>query len=147
MADLVRIKVDGLRELQASLKALDGESQKQLRLALNDAVGIVVRTAGPRVPTVSGRARGSIKPASSQREARIQAGGSRAPYYPWLDFGGRTGRGRTGPRTGSVNRPFLKEGRYLWAAYADQQPAIARMLEQRLGDVARGAGLDVTSGG
>lgn len=132
------IKIEGLRQLQASLKALDGESQKQIRVALNEASEIVVKVARPRIPTVTGAAARSLKLSSSQREARITTGGRGAPYYPWLDYGGRVGRNR------SVNRRFEKGGRYLYPAYHSQQANIAKLLKKRLEAIAEGAGLEVT---
>lgn len=138
------IRVAGLREFQASCKAYDGESQKLLRVVLNTAVELVVNEARPRVPTKTGAARASIKPQSSQREARVRAGGSKAPYYPWLDYGGRVGRGRTGPGTGSVNRPFERGGRYLYPAYSDVRPKVLDAMTQGLADLGRSIGLEVT---
>lgn len=138
------IRVAGLRDFQAGLKAMDGESQKLLRVVLNDAAELVVTAAKPRVASKTGAARASIKAASSQREARIKAGGAKVPYYGFLDFGGRVGRGRTGPRTGNVNRPFLREGRYIYPAYSAVRPRVQAAMEKGLADLAAGAGLDVT---
>lgn len=98
------IRVEGLRELQAALKAFDGESQKALRVALNNAVEGIASDARRRVPTRSGKARASIRATSSQREARVSAGKKAVPYYGWLDYGGKTGIGR------SIDRPFRKAG-------------------------------------
>lgn len=131
---VAQIKIDGLRELQANLKRLDGESQKQLRIALNDAAQIVVNVTRPRVPLGTGNARASIGVASSQREARVKVGGKRAPYYPWLDFGGRTGR------AGATKRRFIKGGRYLFPAYESQRENFLRLLQKRITAVATGAG-------
>lgn len=138
------IKVTGLREFQAALKSMDGESQKMLRLVLNDAAQIVVDAAKPRVAFRHGAARASMKVQSSQREARVKAGGAKVPYYPWLDFGGQVGPGRTGPRTGTVNRPFIRVGRYIYPAYAARRAAVLRRMETGLADLATGAGLDVS---
>ena len=100
--DLDPIKVDGLREFQRTLRALDAGLPRTLRLAHNEAAKIVVDWAQPRVPARTGKARASVRATSSQREARVTGGGKRVPYYPWLDFGGRVGRNRT------VQRPFQK---------------------------------------
>lgn len=135
MADPIRI--DGLRELQRSLKDIDGESQKALRLVNNDAADIVVGGARRLVRSKSGKARGSIRARSSQREARVSGGGGRAPYYPWLDFGGAVGRAR------AIRRPFLKDGRYIYATYGARRTWILDRLEEGLIDLAKGAGLEV----
>jgi hypothetical protein len=130
------IKVDGLRDLQASLKAMDGDSQKLLRLVLNDAADIVVQGAGRLIPRRSGRARASLKAQSSQREARVKEGSAKAPYAPWLDFGGRVGRNN------SVKRPFLREGRFVYPTYNRRKPWIHDRLARGLEDLIRGAGLE-----
>jgi hypothetical protein len=134
------IKIEGLREFRAGLKRMDKDLPKGIRLALNSVVDIVVDDARPRVPRVTGKAANSLKSQSTQSAARIKAGGSRAPYFPWLDFGGRTGRNK------SVDRPFYKKGRYVWLSFADKRTEVTHALDGALADVARGAGLDVTRG-
>lgn len=109
MADA--IKVDGLAEFARSLKKLDSDLPKALRVALNEAAQVVVDYAVPRIPKRSGRAARTVKARSTRTAVRVVAGGNRAPYYPWLDFGGRVGRRR------SVQRPFMKDGRYIYAGY------------------------------
>lgn len=131
------IKVEGLREFRAGLRQLDAGLPKGLRVAANRAAQLVVDEAKPRVPRRSGRAAGTIRAASTQTAARVRAGGKRVPYYPWLDFGGRVGPG------GSVRRPFLKSGRYIWAAFAGNRDRIQAELATALADVARDAGVQV----
>lgn len=137
MADAIRIS--GLNEFRRGLKDMGGDLPKALRLAFNDAADIVVSDARPRVPKRSGRAAGTVKARSTQTAARVAGGGSRAPYYPWLDFGGQIGT--RGPR-----RPFLKEGRYIYNAYfkAKRSGRFQESLEKNLVDVARSAGIEVT---
>jgi hypothetical protein len=139
MSDLVQpLRVTGLREVQKALKDLDGESQKELRLALNEAAQVVVNVAQRRVPVRSGAARSSIRATSGQRESRVSAGGKKAPYFPWLDYGGKVGRGR------SVTRPFLKGGRYIYPAYAAQHDNVTRLIEKRLTDLLAKKGIETT---
>lgn len=135
MAELIRIH--GLREFNRNLRRLDSNLPKGLRLAGNRAANIVVAEARPRVPKRTGRAAASVRAASTRTSARVRGGGARVPYYPWLDFGGRVGRNR------SVSRPFLQEGRYIWAAFADQRAQVQAELHDALVDVARGAGVGV----
>lgn len=138
MADPIRI--EGLSQFRAGLKRMDKDLPKGIRIALNGVVDIVVDDARPRIPRRTGRAAASLKSQSTQTKARIKAGGSRAPYFPWLDFGGRTGPGR------SVVRPFFKKGRYVWLSFADKRTEITHALEDAMADVARGAGLEVDRG-
>lgn len=132
------VRIEGLAELRKSLKSLDADQAKGLRLDLNEAAGIVVRVARPRVPTRTGAAAGSIKVSSTQGQARVAAGGNKAPYYPWLDYGGRTGR-----KKANVRR-FERHGRYLYPAYWSQAENITRLLSKKLAERIRGAGLEST---
>jgi hypothetical protein len=131
------IRVDGMRELQAALKAVDGEAQKELRVVGNEVAELIVSGAQRLVARRSGRARGSIRAQSGQREVRISAGGGRAPYYAWLDFGGNVGR------KGSVGRAFLRDGRYLYPTYQRRRAELVTRLERGLAALVARAGLEV----
>lgn len=133
-----QIKVEGLNQFVRAVKRFDADIPKTLRLAFNSAADIVVETARPRVPTRTGRAKASIKSRSVRTSVRVQEGGGRAPYMPWLDFGGRTGRKR------SVVRPFLKEGRYVWWAFSQRRAEVLEAAENAIADAARAAGMDVS---
>lgn len=134
-----QIQVTGLREFQRSLRAMDSALPKQLRLVLNDAVKLVIDYAQPRMPTRTGAARASLKPRSSQREARIAMGGRRAAYAPWLDFGGQGRRHGRPPA-----RPFIREGRYVYKGLAVHRDDITQIMSDGLSDLARTAGLEVS---
>lgn len=131
------IRIDGLAEFARNLRKLDNDLPKQLRVALNEAAATVVGYARTRVPKRSGRAARSIVARSTRTAARVQGGSRRVPYYPWLDFGGRVGPGR------SVRRPFLKEGRYIYAGYQAKRAEFAVALEQALLKAAASAGVAV----
>lgn len=131
------VRIEGLREFQAALRRMDGKLPRELRLVLNEAGQIVVRTAEPMVPHRSGAAAASIKMASSQREARIKAGSARVPYYGWLDFGGAVGRNR------SVKRPFIKQGRYLYPAFRRNEGQVLAEMQDGLTRLARSSGVGV----
>lgn len=130
------IRVEGLREVQAALKHLDGQSQKALRVALNNAVEVVAQDARRRMPYRTGKARSTVKASSSQREARVSEGSRRVPYVAWLDYGGRVGRNR------SVVRPFRPGGRVLYPAYGAHRDDVLDLLTQEIIEVARQAGLE-----
>jgi hypothetical protein len=134
------IKIEGLKEFRAGLKRMDKDLPKGIRIALNSVVDIVVDDARPRIPRRSGKAANSLRSQSTQTLARIKAGGSRAPYFPWLDFGGKTGPGKR------IERPFYKKGRYVWLSFADKRTEVTHALDDALAGVARGAGLEVTRG-
>lgn len=135
MADA--IKITGLTEFSRNLKRLDAELPKALRLAMNGALGIVVDYARPRIPKRTGRAARTLKARSTRTEARVSAGSKRVPYYAWLDFGGR------GPGGRPAQRPFYKEGRFLYKALVVKREEFGKGLETALVDVARQAGIEV----
>lgn len=133
------IRITGLRDLQRALKQADGESQKRLRVVLNKAADIVVDDAAQLVPRgASGAARASLKARSGQREAIAVGGSRKALYYPWLDFGGRVGKKR------SVERKFIKSGRYLYPAWSDNRKKVLDLLADEIVEVAKSVGLEVT---
>lgn len=133
------ISITGLRKFSRDLKKLDNDLPKALRVALNEAADVVVSDARPRVPRRSGRAQRSIKAKSTRTKVRVSGGGSKAPYYPWLDFGGRVGP------AGSIERPFIKDGRYIYRAYFDAsvRNRFSEVLEKSLIKVAESAGVEV----
>lgn len=141
MTTIKPIKVEGLKEFQRALKDADGESQKKLRLVLNDVSNTVVAGAARRVPRRTGRAAASLRAQSSQREARVIGGSKKVPYYGWLDFGGRIGRDK------SQRRPFIQAGRYLWPTVAANRQSLENALQKGLIDLAREAGLEARSDG
>lgn len=133
----MRIAVGGLAQLSRGLRAIDADAPKELRVALNSAAQMLVDEAKPTVPAVTGAARRSMVARSTRTSARVGVGGKKAPYFPWLDFGGQ-GRvaGRPAPR------PFLPEGRYVYPALRRIRPRIEEQLQQSISAVIRGAGLE-----
>lgn len=125
------IRITGLVELQRALKAADGESQKQLRVVLNEAAEVVAAEARKHVPVRTGAARKSYRAQSGQRDAKVIAGTTKVNYVRVLEFGGRAPR----------------EGRYLLPAWNKKRAAVTTMLEESLVALARNAGFDVKAGG
>jgi hypothetical protein len=131
-----RIAVTGLSALNRGLRALDSEAPKQLRVALNSAAQLLVDEARPEVPADTGAARRSMVARSTRTAARVAVGGKKAPYYPWLDFGGAgKAPGRPAPR------PYYPDGRYVYPTLARIRPRIERQLGEALSAVVAGAGL------
>lgn len=132
-----KISIDGLAQFNRALRRLDADLPKLLRLAMNRAADVVVDYGQARIPKRTGRAASTIKARSTRTSVRVAEGGPRAPYVPWLDFGGRTGR-----RKATV-REFITSGRYLYPALTDRRAEIERALENALSEVATAAGLDL----
>jgi hypothetical protein len=131
------IKVVGLNEFRKGLRQLDRTLPKGVRLALNDAANVLVDATRPGIPHRTGSAAASLRAQSTQTTARVAVGGPKAPYYPWLDFGGRVGRER------SVVRPFYKEGRYLFPTLKKKRNDIQAAMLNALSELARESGIEV----
>lgn len=136
---MATIKIEGLKEFQRALRQVDADLPKLLRTTFNDAMKLVVDYAGSHMPRQTGRAVNSLKPKSAQRTARISMGGQRAPWVPWLDFGGE-GRRKGRPPA----RPFIKKGRYLYVGLEVRHDEITDVMQKGLADAARAAGLVVS---
>lgn len=134
----IKISVEGLSEFLRALRKLDADLPKMVRLANNSAADLLITKTRPLIPARTGRARNSLKAQSTRASARISVGGPKAPYYPWLDFGGKTGRHK------SVVRPFYKQGRYLYPTLSKYKEEIIALHYKAIQDVAKAAGLDVT---
>jgi hypothetical protein len=115
---------------------------RRIRLVLNDAAQLVVNEAEPVVPSLGGTAAGSIRTVSTQSKARVRAGGAKAPYYPWLDFGGRVGKYR------QVHRNFIGEGRYIYPKYRRLRDSgvFQEKMISGLNELGSEAGLDMSGG-
>jgi hypothetical protein len=131
------IRITGLNEFVRDLKKLDNDLPKVLRVAFNAAGEEILTDARRQIPSVSGKAKGSVRASSTQKAFRITGGSKRVPYYPWLDFGGKVGR------RGTTKRPFRPQGRYIYASYFKHRDDLAAHLETALIDAARAAGVEV----
>jgi len=131
------IRVDGLNVFVRNLRKLDRAVPKTMRVALNDCAEIVIGHARPKIPRRTGRAAASLQARSTATAVRVAAGGPRAPWYPWLDFGGRVGRRH------SVVRPFIGEGRYIYPSLREKGAEFEAAMSRALLDAAQSAGVDV----
>ena len=132
-----KIEIEGLREFRKAIKAIDSDLPKMLRLAHNKAADLVVSKAKPKVKRKSGAAQGTVRAQSTQTSTKIKGGGRKAPYYPWLDFGGRVGEFR------QISRPFKADGRYIYSTYFPLRDSgeFQEILLDALDEVADAAGL------
>lgn len=133
-----KVKIEGWREINRALRSVSKTAPVALRLSGNEAAKLLINRTQPKIPKLTGRGAASLKASSTRTSARVSMGGPRAPWMPWLDFGGRTGRRR------SVKREFLKEGRYLYPTLREIRPQIEKSLKDGIIKAARDAGLDVS---
>lgn len=132
-----QIQIEGLALISRSLRKIDSEAPKQLRLVFNDAANLLVDKTRPKIPRRTGAARASLKARSTRTAARVGVGGAKARYYPWLDFGG------AGKKPGRpAHRQFYPDGRYLYPTLADIRPQIEEMLSTGLSEVISNVGLE-----
>lgn len=120
------ITITGLKQLEERLRAIADDLPDELVKIGNEAAEQVVTIAKGRVPRLRGNARRSLQADSTATEARVQGGGFRAPYYGWLEFGGRVGPG------GNVDRPYIRQGRYVFPAFESQRGKIEDDMRSRL---------------
>ena len=136
MANVAKLEITGIKELQKSLLDVDRDLPKELAAGLAEASEIVAAGTRARMPRRTGRAAESVKVRKQQRGASLAIGGNKAEYTPWLDFGGRVGRNK------SVVRPFLKEGRYVYPTLKDKRPEVEAKVDEVMKRLAERAGFD-----
>jgi hypothetical protein len=145
MSEDIKVEVRGIRELNRAFRAVDTDLSKELKSAFRAVAEHVVGIAQQRMPYKSGGAVKSVKPRASSTGAGIAFGGNAAPYEPWLDFGGSTGRGHK-PKvagSGAIKRPFIKEGRYVYPAISESKDYTMDEVGKAIDSIARGAGFEV----
>lgn len=130
-----RVEIEGLKDIQKKLRDLDPMLAKELKDVNLSVADMVADIARARVPSVSGKARSTVKAKGEQRYAVIRAGGRKAPYYPWLDFGGARGDEQ------KRSRPFVQSGRYIYPTVGQQRNKIVREYVTMLGALLDKAGL------
>lgn len=164
----IKLQMPGLKELTSALRNVAPEARRAFTADLKEIGKMVAADAQADMPRVTGRARRSVKVKIVTRKGfegvSIVEGGSVAPYAPWLDFGGSVGRGRKstarvtigGGRvtvqrggskgSGSVKRPYIKDGRYLYPAYYRRYDDMVAATLEAVKRAANSAGLEVTAG-
>jgi len=133
------VRVEGLADLRKGLRKFAPDVNKQLRRDMKAVAGIVAASARSQMPTRTGTARKSVKASTSGNYAQVRAGGVRAPYYGWLDFGGTLGP--AGGRRNTQHRPKFKEGRYIYPAIARNRPRIIAASKHAIGKAITEAGM------
>lgn len=136
MAD-ISAGITGDEDLYVALRGFSAAVSGSVKAELMDSARMIVNEAQSRVPRRTGAARASLDVENTPAGAEIVAGGRRAPYYGWLDFGGRTGR------KNSVLRAYVANGRYLYPAVTAGLTDIQRAAEQGVKSAGEKAGVTV----
>lgn len=102
-----------------------------------EAADLVVKTAEPKIPQVSGRAARSVHTQATLTGA-FAVGGEDIEYYPMLEYGGYSGRQL------ATYREVFGEGRYLEPSAKESEGDIDRIAREKLVKTLRAIGLEVT---
>jgi hypothetical protein len=145
------VRVTGIAELSRAFRKVDAELPKELKGAFRAIAEKVIGVAQAKMPSVSGRAKGSLKPRSTAKGAAIAFGGNAAAWEPWLDFGGTTGRGHKsqagkGIGGGAIKRPIIAGGRYVFPAISESHDLIIHEVNEAVVAVAKKAGFETRGG-
>lgn len=163
----IKLQMPGLRELSDALKRVAPDAKREFQKDLKAIGQLVQNDTRADMPRRKGKAKKSVKVRVVSRRGfegvEISEGGAVAPYAPWLDFGGTVGRGRKSTArvhigggkvrvqrvgsmgTGSVVRPFIKDGRYLYPAYYRRYDDMVAATVEAVRKAATAAGLEVAS--
>jgi hypothetical protein len=118
-------------ELRTALRECSDEIADVVLSELEDIAAGVAEDARARVPHRSGAARASYK-----ARGTAVVFGDGVPYVPWLEFGGSVGRKGPDGR-GTVKRPMVKGGRYVYpainASLADIEKRVDDLISQITG--------------
>ncbi len=136
MPNTVSITFSELREFSDRLKRIS--LPKIVLDAQREVAQIVTRQAIPKIPSLTGNARGSVVITETGKGVNITAGVG-VPYFGWLDFGGSVGPNK------SVKRPYLRTGRYIWRSFADNRTVIMEKMEKAIAIGFENEGIKVES--
>lgn len=149
----VTIAVRNLPAWRRAIVAVDDNFKSELKGEFLKIAQTIADKARGKVPTRSGAAAASVKARATTGGASIVRGGTAAPYFAWLDFGGTTGRGhRPGAGgSGSVQRivngaPWNPPGPglYIYPTLHEERPETARAVSDLMIKVGRSAGFEVS---
>ena len=138
---MAEVRVIGLDHFRRGIAGMRRNLDPRVYRFLREAAHTVADTARPRIPigpAIGGHAVTSLTPYVSGQSAGVYAGGELFPYYAWLDFGGVIA-----PNGTPIRRPFLKKGRYIWAAFSEHRAPIMHKAQRVVGDLGVSFGIDV----
>lgn len=138
MADSA-VRVEGLAELNRSLRDIDRGLASELRGTFRRLAAKARDGVRSRMPSKTGRARGAVRSSSTSRSSYVASGKSSVPYTPWLDFGGVLRP--SGARRNTITRPQVKGGRYLYPTLDQMRPQIEREAIEAIENVKARLGL------
>jgi len=137
----VTVRVRGLTELRRGLLAIDENADKELATALGQVGTGIAQSIRLVMPHKTGAAASTVASHVRLRGVSISIGTGRSnDYVPWLDFGGRVGI------RGSINRTFIRGGRYLYPQIEAARTKTVAAINVAIANAARRAGFTVSGG-
>lgn len=124
MADDVDIDSARVTHLERQILKLGSGAERALLNVIRDVADDVVSSVRGRVPRRTGTAASTYRAMPTSTGVDVSFGGSRAPYVPWLEFGGKAGRS-------GASRPYVPRGRYLF-------PAMRKAIDDWESEILRG---------
>lgn len=132
---MIEVDLNGMRGFLSGVSRLADEVHDRVGDLEVEVAGLVVKTARPLVPRVTGAAARSVKVRDLSAGAAAVGGSPAVEYFAWLSFGGRAGI------RGSVHRSVVPEGRYLHPAYVQDLGRIEVLMTDTVMDAVRASGL------
>lgn len=133
------VRIDGLRELNMALRQMGPQVRRAFNKEMRPVAQLVSNAVRAQVPVRSGAARGSVRPSTAGGYLAVRAGGAKAPYYGWLDFGGTLRP--SGGRRNTQRRPVFKDGRWIYPTIRRQRGRVQSAAERVITDARRKANL------
>src|ERR1051325_180058 len=127
-----QLEVRGLKELARKVRGADKSLARELQQTNKSVAKRVADEVRPEVPFFTGAAAQSVRARATAQRASVIAGGAKAPYYPWLEFGGTIQ-----PKGAPITRPKVKGGRSLFPVIARERDHDVDAYVAALNDVLR----------
>jgi hypothetical protein len=132
---VLEIDLNDMRGFLLGISRMSDELHDRVQGLEVEVAGLVVKTARPMVPVLTGAAARSVRVLDMSNGATAVGGSPAVRYYAWLEYGGAAGVHHT------VHRSVTPDGRYLHPAYEANVPKIEIMMAETTMEAARAAGL------
>lgn len=117
------IRVEGLNELQRSLKLVSAELPVEVKAAALEGAEIVATDMRSRAPRLSGRLLGTIRAGSTLHGSYVKVGGKATPYTKPIVFGWA--------------KHNIRANRFPYTSLDARRPAVIELFRRRLANLLR----------
>lgn len=132
------IKIEGLKDFQRDLRAIDKDLPKELRKANLQAAEVIAEGAKASFASRGGvapKVAPSVKALAQQRNASVKIGGKAYPFAGGAEFGGgKYGKGNPTARGGHTTQfeAFRQSGYSLWPTLKDKSDEVVEAYGKAL---------------